>query len=209
MAMEHHIASTEGSAISGASAATLMARALLTIKPTRTLRVVFTLVVSLQGTRFMLRSMCHPFVIAALGVAVTLTSASDASAGHRHRRAKGNGGCCGTTVAAPVYSAGYSSSSDCGGGCGNSGGCGSSGGVSTGCCGGGAGYSASPYYSGQTTVSNRNYSTAGSSMYYPSNNYQGGYSQGGITKGVITKAMDKVTTTTHLVTAMSTHPVSA
>lgn len=117
----------------------------------------------------MLRTSCRFAVIASLSVAALLTVASDASAGHRHRKAKNSTACCipvttsyshGHDCCSSGYSTGYSSSymgSSCGSGCG--GGCGSG-------CGG---YP----HSGATTVHNHGYSSYGTPMYYPNGGYQG------------------------------------
>ena len=112
--------------------------------------------------------MSRPFsrfmIVASLSAAALLTIATDASAGHRHRRAKGgNAACCGATVSAPACSSAMP--------------------VSSGCCGGSSyapSHSMGYPYSGATTVSNRNASVYGQSMYYPSNSYSNSGYQGGV-----------------------------
>ncbi len=120
----------------------------------------------------MFRPSSRLVVMAALSVATLFTTVNVASAGHRHRRGANNNGCCGATVAADHCGSSYSSAVAAG--------------YSTGCCGSGSSnvsYPGTSYpYSGQTTVSNRNYSSYGSPTFYPSAGYQNGY-QGGYQNG--------------------------
>lgn len=114
-----------------------------------------------EGITFMLRASYRFALIASLSLATLSIVVSDASAGPRHRRAKNNSAC---GCSAPVVTTSGCSMGSMG---------------STGCSTGCGGYSSSPSgsyypYSGQTSVSNGNYSTSGSSMNYPNAGYQGG-----------------------------------